>query len=93
MPQKYRKRPVEVEAEQWLGDNEAVMVQWVGDRFEVLTEPDGENPDHTAALLVDANSVRVGIEAGEWIIRDSRGFYPCKADVFAETYEQVTADA
>lgn len=24
---------------------------------------------------------------GEWIIRDTRGFYPCKADVFADTYE------
>lgn len=90
-PGTYRKRPIEVQAIQWTGDNADAITAWTGNRFDVLDPEDrADNPDHTAQLLVDANSVWVGIETGEWILRDRKGFYPCKADVFAETYEETT---
>lgn len=90
-PDTYRNKPIEVQAIQWTGDNAAAVSAWTGSRFDVLDPEDrGDNPDHTAQLLVDANSVWLGIQTGEWIIKDRKGFYPCKADVFAETYEQET---
>lgn len=94
----YRKKPLEVEAIQWTGDNANSIHAWAGWKFDVLAPEDrGDNPDYTAEVFVDANSVWIGIETGEWILRDSKGFYPCKSDVFAETYDAigqaVTADA
>lgn len=38
-------------------------------------------------LYVAANDAWLVLEAGEWVIRDSRGFYPCKPDIFAATYD------
>ncbi|WP_032368552.1 hypothetical protein [Rhodococcoides fascians] len=43
----------------------------------------------TGAIFVDANCEWLGIDTGEWIIRDHNGFYPCKNKTFIETYEQV----
>lgn len=43
-------------------------------------------------LYVAANNAWLDIEIGEWIIKDSRGFYPCKPDIFAQTYEVVADD-
>lgn len=89
-PGAYRKKPIEITAMQWTGDNADAIRAWADWKFDVLDPEDrGDNPDHTAQVLVDANSVWIGIETGEWIIRDSKGFYPCKADVFAETYEET----
>lgn len=89
-PRTYRKKPIEVQAMQWTGDNAEAIRAWTGSKFDVLDPEDRvDNPDHTAQLLVDANSVWMGIETGEWILCDRKGFYPCKADVFAETYEET----
>lgn len=89
-PKKFRKMPVEIEAVQWDGDNAAELTEWTGGAFsEIDPEDRGDNPDATAELYVDANGVRLGIEQGEWVIRDARGFYPCKPDIFEATYEAV----
>lgn len=88
----YRKRPIELQAIQWTGENEAEIQAWTGRSifYKLDVEDRGENPDATATLYVAANSVWLGLEPGEWILKDSKGFYPCKPDVFAETYEEVT---
>lgn len=90
----YRKKPIVVEAMQWTGDNEAEIQAWTGtDIFHKLDPEDRENaddPDHTGNLLIAANSCHAGLADGEWIIRDAKGFYPCEADVFGTTYEEVT---
>lgn len=92
---RYRKRPVEVEAMQWTGDNGDELLSWTDGGFYVLDPEDGAwcgNPEATGALYVGANSTELPIETGEWVIHDSKGFYPCKADVFTETYEPVSED-
>ncbi|WP_222840698.1 hypothetical protein [Actinosynnema mirum] len=91
MPAHYRKRPVVIEAMQWTGTNEADLQAWTGaGRFHAIAPEDrSDDPDQTAALFVDANSAWLGITTGEWVLRDSAGFYPCKAEVFAATYEAV----
>jgi hypothetical protein len=86
----YRKKPVEVEAMQWTGDNALALTSWTSNAFYPVDPEDRDDPETTGDLLVTANSAHVGIETGEWIIRDARGFYPCKPDIFEATYEPVT---
>lgn len=82
-----RKRRVEVHAMRWTGENAAQLAKWVDVRNglpgfyvqDAVTTPDGKTA--TAALWVEANSAWLGIETGEWVLRDPHGFYPCKADL------------
>ena len=91
--QRFRKQPVEVEAIQWTGDNPAAVRAFTGTHqpdpnrsgnHMVFTTQSGHGE-----LYVAANGAWLGIEVGEWIIRDSRGFYPCKSDIFDATYDRV----
>ena len=71
----YRRKPVVVEAEQWLAGNPplADMFYCEDDGFYYIATLEG--------------SMRV--ESGDWIITDLKGEkYPCKPDIFAETYDQ-----
>lgn len=94
-PRTYRKRPVEVDAMQWTGSNAAALARWVigptalvdGFTVEPDPRPEDDGTEFTGLLWVAANRQWLPIETSEWVLRDGRGFYPCKAEVFAETYE------
>lgn len=90
---KYRKKPVEIEAEPWLGHNPLVLKTFARGNFHVLSEEDRQacdDPDATAEVFDDLHSTWVLVFTGDYIIRGVKGeFYPCRPDVFAETYEQV----
>ena len=112
-PKRYRKKPVEIEAMQWTGDNPDDMYDWAvlpsrgaikgsvmqcfvpmedDEVFDTLSGEmfdDFRNKGASAALWVDANSQWLPVQDGEWIAKDRHGFYPIKADVFAENYEAV----
>ncbi len=49
-PALFRKKPVEVHAIQWTGDNAAAVAEFTGrDKFDAFTEPcddDADFPDH-----------------------------------------------
>lgn len=83
-PQRFRKRPVIIEAMQFTGDNLEAIAAFIG-----------ETPPHEA---IDAGMYVIKTLEGDmaafpydWIIKGVQGeFYPCKADIFAETYEPVT---
>lgn len=90
---KFRKKPVEIEARQWVGTNWAELKEFTGDRFDVLDARDRENsddPNATAQVLDALHSTWVLVQDNDWIIRGVQGeFYPCRADVFEATYEPV----
>jgi hypothetical protein len=78
---RYRKKPVVIEAMQWTGDNFREITDWADDVWskagQTLIIPTLEG-DHTA-------------QRGDWIIRGVAGeFYPCKPDIFEQTYEPVS---
>lgn len=91
---KYRKKPVEIEAEPWDGSNAEAdrIVSWI-------TSSGGEARYHNLSEhgLGGLNSISIltlegTMEAmpGDWIIRGVQGeFYPCKPDIFEQTYEKV----
>jgi len=81
---KFRKKPVVVEAEQWLGWNLSELVLF----------------GLTGAYIVNNNQLQVPTlegghiaSVGDWIIKGVHGeFYPCKPDIFEQTYEEVKDD-
>ena len=79
---KYRKKPVVIEAEQYLGDDESVarIRQFVG------KELDGNGRD----LFIETLEGTHTASPGDWIIKGIKGeFYPCKPDIFLSTYEKA----
>jgi hypothetical protein len=91
---RFRKRPVEIEAMQWTGRNLAEMKEFAPSVFSPNDPEDRpEDPDITAEVYDNLHSTWVGVHDGDWVIRGIRGeFYPCRPDVFAETYEPVGED-
>lgn len=81
---KYRKKPVEVEAIQWIGKFDRNMSLFVGDKATIKgVEEPFEMIIHTLEGDMQAN-------IGDFIIRGVNGeFYPCKPDIFEKTYERV----
>jgi hypothetical protein len=78
---RYRKRPVVVEAVQWTGDNLAEVGRFAGEHALF----DGRDD----ALDVITIEGRLQASVGDWIIKGVAGeFYPCRADIFAVTYEE-----
>ena len=77
---KYRKKPVVIEAVQWTGENASEIHGFVGGK---LLQVDGEIHIKTLEGVMHATK-------GDYIIKGVHGeFYPCKPDIFAETYEEV----
>jgi len=89
-PTRFRRRPTEVTALQWTGDNTEEMKQFTDGKFNVilgpeLPQPNGEVYDHL-------HDTWIRVYPGQWVIKGTRGeFYPIAPDVLAETYEPVLA--
>ena len=83
---KYRKKPVVIEAEQWFPDKEIKGVCF---------GPCALN-DYVGTLQAHLHTMHakqtVLLENGDWVIGEPDGihFYPCKPDVFDQTYELVS---
>lgn len=83
-PQKYRKKPVVIEAMQWDGGIETrnILGEWLGDKF--LTH--GEY-DHPSIRTLEGDHL---CNIGDFIVKGVKGeFYPVKPDIFKMTYEKV----
>ena len=87
----YRKKPVVIEAIRWDGENlDEVMVFCNGDAsYELMARGASEL---VIATREDGESIaRHVASVGDFIIKGVAGeFYPCKPDIFAATYEQVS---
>jgi hypothetical protein len=98
---KYRKKPVVIEAIQYLPPTNCEEV-WAFLGWEMTddwdeAEEDGKafhNDDCDMAMSVYIPTLEGLMEAspGDWIIRGIKGeHYPCKDDIFRMTYEPVDA--
>ena len=96
-PQRFRKRPVEIEAMQWDGSYASAMriICWAESDHEggILYWAPGswDNGESNAAYLtIDTLEGRMLAGANDFVICGVQGeFYPCKPDIFAATYEAV----
>lgn len=85
---KYRKKPVTIEAVKWNGYNLEEVKRFTGNHAGVkYGEKDGEV---IADLFIHTLEGDMHASKGDYIIKGVRGeFYPCKPDIFNQTYEEV----
>lgn len=96
---KYRKKPVVIDAEQWLpvkkydgiSPSVEMPIPPVPSAFLILRKKYwffGKE-----SWLIKTLEGNLKLTPKDWIICGVKGeFYPCKPDIFAETYEQVKGD-
>lgn len=76
----YRKRPITIEARQYTGDNFPDLRDWSED-LVALSEGD---------ICVRTLEGRMRFDKGDYVIKGAHGeFYPCRKDIFEETYERI----
>lgn len=85
MVNRFRKKPVIVEAIQWFkdGDHPAVIsvLPKYADYIPVIEGATG---------YIETLEGGHFVTKGDWIIKGVKGeYYPCKPDIFEQTYEQV----
>lgn len=87
MPQ-FRKKPVVIEAMQFTADTKQQVLDWITcpvyDAWDKTGEP---------ALYIETLEGNMMAQPGDWIICGVKGeFYPCKPDIFEDTYEPVNSN-
>jgi len=81
---KYRKKQVVIEAMQWTGDNTKEIKAFCPDASMAL---EYYNPGKLYVYAVEGGHYA---SYNDFIIKGAKGeFYPCKPDIFGETYEKV----
>ncbi len=90
---KYRKKPVEIEAVKWDGYNLMQIKDFVGESLicEIYDTAwrVGEGPVMTD-IQIKTLEGNMKVSQGDYIIKGVQGeFYPCKPDIFEQTYEKV----
>lgn len=88
-----RKKPVEVTAVQWTGDNVDELEWWTGNLFDRLGPEDSfysDDPEATAQIFDKLHSTWILMYTGDWVVRGVAGeFHPVRNSVFVDTYEKV----
>lgn len=81
---KYRKKPVVIEAEQYVGYGK--LVEGMCNSRTCYNKGNSEPHVHT---IHDGQMVL--LKVGDFVIPEPDGihFYPCKPDIFEQTYEKV----
>lgn len=83
---KFRKKPIVINACKWEGDLDK-FIEWVEsltDEHLVIHKPADKS------LIIQKLEVDMKADLGDWIIMGVKGeFYPCKPDIFKQTYELV----
>lgn len=91
----YVSKPSEVQAIQYLGEATGSEVQKALGTF---LNPETGNSSYVLAwrgsrtwpeLWVEANQSWLPITVGEWILKDSIGYYPCRDEIFKKKYEML----
>lgn len=97
---KFRKKPVEIEAMHFDGSNAEMheVYQWIESNTQGSFDPMGDEvpgsgvsiDPATGFMLIATLEGVMQAKPGDWIIRGVQGeFYPCKSDIFEQTYEPV----
>lgn len=93
---RYRKKPIEIEAIQFTGDNEDEIAKFMGISLtelwmgvDAVLRTDGDYRENTHIHILTPEGMMTA-DCGDYIIKDVKSeFYPCKPDIFDETYEEV----
>lgn len=90
---KYRKKPVVIEAMQWNGCNLKEIKEFVGNCLIYnISDAAWKVGKGAPAVYMEIKTLEGNHKCsqGDYIIKGVQGeFYPCKPDIFEQTYEQL----
>ena len=87
---KYKKKPVEIEAVQWDGDNWVDVSELIKDVPPMMQRVMWRNEHIPNCLMIRTLEGELTARPGDYIIKGVKGeLYPCKPDIFEQTYERV----
>ncbi len=86
---KYRKKPIEVDAVKWDGSEEAWQEIL---KLAALSVSDVARTMRDVLLIFTLEGEMRGEKGCYVILGHHRELYPCKGDIFEETYEAVPAE-
>ena len=79
---RYKTKPCEIEAIQYIVDNLAEILQW--GKGDIIFDVVNGN------IYIDTLEGRMRADVYDYIIKGLRGeFYPCKPDVFEKKYDRI----
>lgn len=96
--QKFRKKPVVIEAVRFVGYNQQEVNDFVGKELVLELESETAYVAGIAppifSLAIDTKEGTMKAFSGDYVIKEpfptgDRDFYPCKPDIFEKTYEPV----
>lgn len=103
MLKKYRKKPVTIEAMQFDGTPQSAtrIIDWAFEAGDTITytcpifatggQFDCRDVNHYLSISTLEGTMQA--ERGYYIIKGVQGeFYPCKPDIFQQTYEEVAGE-
>ena len=87
-PQRFRKKPVEIEAVQWDGTNRSEVAQFLGADHAGFA---GFAAEKLLIRTMEHEAVPFTAQVGWWVIRGVQGeHYACAPDIFEATYEDAS---
>lgn len=88
---KYRKKPVVIEAIQYKGvESIDEAREFVGKDFKIGSSQFDGKRYTSAVVCIETLEGDMYISNGDYIIKGIQGeFYPCKPDIFEQSYEKV----
>lgn len=86
---KYRKKPIEIEAIKWDGRDETA-----DEIVDMVPGATGHISFNDQYVYIDTPEGEMTAGIGDWIIKEpfatrALQLYPCKPDIFEQTYEKV----
>lgn len=78
---KYRKKPVTIDAIKFNGTNQNEIANFVGNSIHITPE---------GFVFIRTLEGSMAVSCGDYVIKGVQGeFYPCKPDIFEQTYDEV----
>ncbi len=92
---RYRKKPLVIDAWQWLPGNLEAAGRLVGELLAAGADfhhPSGLG--ETTTLVIRTLEGEMVAQPGDWVIKGVKGeFYPCKPEIFEATYEPADGES
>lgn len=96
MIKKFVKKPIPIEACQWLGFNQAELKEFTNDHVQFVShwEPVGSpwtmTEEHVDLYILTLEG-KLHANLGDYVIKGIHGeFYACDQQIFKESYEEYT---
>ena len=85
---KYRKKPVVIDAIQLTDESIIEVINWITNYTNI--EIDTDKDDNVIGIIIPTLEGEMKASIGDYIIKGIQGeFYPCKPEIFEQTYELV----